>query len=160
MAVDVIIRSRRCGFSRLFLHLTALHRKFTVSFARVVLWKQWKKVRNELNGTHYYLGRRSHVPLPDIRFPTLPKWFTTPLRAHAKRSEMIHLPDGSSQPSSPIPSSSKHLEHDHALLESLYYSVFETRFVNTRPTGAWSSFPRYQTLPLRLPMTSDVGRGV
>jgi hypothetical protein len=78
---------------------------------------------------------RSHVPVPDIRFPTLPKWFTTPLRAHAKRADTIHLPDGSSQPSSPVPSSSKHLAHDHALLESLYYSVFETRFVNTRPTG-------------------------
>jgi len=106
-----------------------------VSFARVVLWKRWKKVRNEFNGIHYDFGQRSHLPVPDIRFPTLPKWFTTPLRAHAKRSEMIHLPDGSSRPSSPVPSSSKHLEHDHALLESLYYSVFETRFVNTRPTG-------------------------
>lgn len=80
-------------------------------------------------------GRQSHISTLDIRFPTLPKWFTTPLRAHAKRAEMIHLPDGSSQPSSPIPSSSKHLAHDHALLESLYYSVFEARFVNIRPTG-------------------------
>lgn len=71
----------------------------------------------------------------DIRFPTLPRWFTTPLRAHAKRAEMIHLPDGSSQPSSPTPSSSKDLPHDHALLESLYYSVFEARFVNIRPTA-------------------------
>lgn len=73
--------------------------------------------------------------ISDIRFPTLPKWFTTPLRAHAKRAEMIHLPDGSSQPSSPTPSNSKDLPHDHALLESLYYSVFEARFVNIRPTG-------------------------
>jgi len=149
MIVDVIIRSRRCGFSCLFLHLIAPHRKFTVSFVRVVLWKQWKKVRNELNDMHYDFGRRSHVPAPDIRFPTLPKWFTAPIRAHAKRSETIHLPDGSSQPSSPITSSSKHLEHDHALLESLYYSVFETRFVNTRPTGTRST-------SLQLTMTSDV----
>ena len=51
---------------------------------------------------------------------------------------MIHLPDGSSQPSSPVPSRSRDLGHDHALLESLYYSVFETRFVNTRPTGTLS----------------------
>ena len=135
MVVDIIVRSRCCGLSRLFLHLTALHRKFTVFFAQVVLWKQWKKVRNEFNGA-LLLWSKISPPVSDIRFPTLPKWFTTPLRAHAKRAEMIHLPDGSSQPSSPIPSSSKHLEHDHALLESLYYSVFETRFVNTRPTGA------------------------
>jgi len=135
--------------------LTSPRRKFTVSFARVALWKRWKKVRNDFESC-YGSGRRFHVPVSDIRFPTLPKWFTTPLRAHAKRSEMIHLPDGSSQPSSPIPSSSKHLEHDHALLESLYYSVFETRFVNTTPTGACSTFSGYRTCSPRLTMTYGV----
>ncbi|KAF9654185.1 hypothetical protein BDM02DRAFT_3125103 [Thelephora ganbajun] len=91
----------------------------------------------------------------DIRFPTLPKWFTTPLRAHAKRTDTVHLPDGSSQPSSPIPSSSKHVVHDHALLESLYYSVFETRFVNIRPTAicpAYASaiFRHVRSVPISL----------
>ena len=27
------------------------------------------------------------------------------------------------------------LDHDHALLESLYNAVFENRFINTAPTG-------------------------
>jgi len=70
----------------------------------------------------------------DIIFPTLPRWFTSPLRIRSKRSESIHHPTNPSHPSSPRPSSPEE-PHDHALLESLYYSVFESRFINLRPTA-------------------------
>lgn len=127
-------------------HLTSLRRRFIVFFVRVASWKQWKRVRYNLIERHSISWESHFHVISDIRFPTLPKWFTTPLRAHAKRTEMIHLPDGSSQPSSPTPSSSKDLAHDHALLESLYYSVFESRFVNIRPTG--TSFFIFQRMTM------------
>lgn len=49
------------------------------------------------------------------------------------------MPDGSVRRSAPPmspPPTPPRLEttHDHALLESLYYSVFETRFINLQPT--------------------------
>lgn len=71
----------------------------------------------------------------DILFPTLPTWFTAPLRARNKRSDSVHYPNGSHHR---IPSSQSDippLPHDHALLESLYYAVFENRFINLRPTA-------------------------
>ncbi|KAG2367791.1 hypothetical protein BDR07DRAFT_1326290 [Suillus spraguei] len=71
----------------------------------------------------------------DILFPTLPTWFTAPLRARNKRSDSVHYPNGShhrtDKPQPDIPP----LPHDHALLESLYYAVFENRFINLRPTA-------------------------
>ncbi|KAF8846045.1 hypothetical protein BDN67DRAFT_12654 [Paxillus ammoniavirescens] len=73
----------------------------------------------------------------DILFPALPSWFTAPLRVRNKRSDSIHHPNGSQHraetpPASPDPRSPA---HDHALLESLYYGVFENRFINLRPTA-------------------------
>jgi hypothetical protein len=71
----------------------------------------------------------------DIVFPILPRWFTQALRPKPKTSS-VHLPNGprgfnSSQNQSHKPAAF----HDHALLESLYYSVFEQRFINTKPSG-------------------------
>ncbi|KAJ7619183.1 hypothetical protein DFH06DRAFT_1235568 [Mycena polygramma] len=59
----------------------------------------------------------------DIIFPLLPKWFTAPLRARPRRS-----------------TSSDTTPHDHALLESLYKSVFESRFINLNPTAVLPSY--------------------
>lgn len=74
----------------------------------------------------------------DILFPTLPTWFTAPLRARNKRSDSVHYPNGSHHHIDKLPSSTPDiapLPHDHALLESLYYAVFENRFINLRPTA-------------------------
>ncbi|KAG1885491.1 hypothetical protein F4604DRAFT_1726396 [Suillus subluteus] len=74
----------------------------------------------------------------DILFPTLPTWFTAPLRARNKRSDSVHYPNGSHHHNGKTPSSQPDispLPHDHVLLESLYYAVFENRFINLRPTA-------------------------
>jgi hypothetical protein len=52
----------------------------------------------------------------DIIFPILPRWFTSALHQPIPNTE---LPPG----------------HDYALLEALFYSVFERRFINIKPTG-------------------------
>lgn len=76
--------------------------------------------------------------LQDILFPSLPRWYTTALRARDQKKAMVHLPDGSlrrSLPMSPPPTPPRDdAPHDHALLESLFNSVFETRFINREPT--------------------------
>ncbi|KAG8219521.1 hypothetical protein J3R82DRAFT_471 [Butyriboletus roseoflavus] len=72
----------------------------------------------------------------DIMFPTLPRWFTAPLRVRNKRSDSIHHPNGHRGATLPPPlTDSRPLPHDHVLLESLYYGVFENRFINLRPTA-------------------------
>ena len=79
--------------------------------------------------------------LSDIIFPTLPSWFTAPLRVRNKRSDSIHHPNGMHpREETPPPSSAgpTPLPHDHVLLESLYYGVFENRFINLRPTGGYA----------------------
>ncbi|KAF8973505.1 S-adenosyl-L-methionine-dependent methyltransferase [Flammula alnicola] len=87
----------------------------------------------------------------DIIFPTLPRWFTQALRARPLRSTSVRHPDGSrrghstmSSTSSPFSGTSKTPCHDHALLESLYRSIFENRFINLKPscnTGTCCPFP-------------------
>lgn len=57
----------------------------------------------------------------DIIFPVLPRWFTSALHPTA--------PDRIAPP-----------EHDYALLERLFYSVFERRFINLKPTSATSGY--------------------
>lgn len=138
MKVDVIVRGQGCSSKVYFASPDGLTQEIHRVLCPGGVMEAAEEGKERVERRNFW---SVSPPTPDIRFPTLPKWFTTPLRAHAKRTEMIHLPDGSSQPSSPIPSGSKHLDHDHALLESLYYSVFETRFVNTRPTGAPFTFP-------------------
>lgn len=90
----------------------------------------------------------------DVIFPTLPRWFTTALRARPLRNKPPRYPDSSNfhrgyptQPSSPsLSSSSVTPSHDHALLESLYQSVFEHRFINLKPS---SVLPIYLTTYFR-----------
>ncbi|KAI9570267.1 hypothetical protein HD554DRAFT_2085025 [Boletus coccyginus] len=94
----------------------------------------------------------------DIIFPTLPNWFTAPLRVRNKRSESIHHPNGMHhREETPPPSSvdSRSLPHDHVLLESLYYGVFENRFINLRPTAI---LPIHFTSNFRQVITAPVVR--
>ncbi|EJD52231.1 hypothetical protein AURDEDRAFT_134839 [Auricularia subglabra TFB-10046 SS5] len=58
----------------------------------------------------------------DVMFPTLPRSFTAKPR-HRRKAHKIN--------GEPIPMP----EHDHALLEHLFFSVFERRFINTKPTS-------------------------
>ncbi|KAJ4485041.1 hypothetical protein C8J55DRAFT_453032 [Lentinula edodes] len=78
----------------------------------------------------------------DIIFPSLPRWFTAPMRAKPRRSTSVHLPEGSVRGSisSSFESTSSTLNHDHALLESLHKSVFEHRFINMKPSALLPSY--------------------
>ncbi|KAJ7170037.1 hypothetical protein C8R46DRAFT_1090916 [Mycena filopes] len=77
----------------------------------------------------------------DVIFPLLPKWFTTPLRARPRRSTSVHYPDGTHRGLYPFSDTqSDTAPHDHALLESLYKSVFESRFINLSPTAILPSY--------------------
>ncbi|KAF8582196.1 hypothetical protein K439DRAFT_1661929 [Ramaria rubella] len=84
--------------------------------------------------------RTTNPPSPDIIFPVLPRSSTaTPHRHTATTLLPVQSPQGTRPPSSPgitkhlLPAS--HLEHDHAVLEALFYRVFERRFINTQPTA-------------------------
>ncbi|KAG6837675.1 hypothetical protein H0H93_004951 [Arthromyces matolae] len=74
---------------------------------------------------------------PDVMFPQLPRWFTSALRCRARSDASVHYPNGSrrNHSSPPVTPSLNVPAHDHALLESLNNSVFEHRFINTKPTG-------------------------
>ena len=73
----------------------------------------------------------------DAVFPRLPRWFTTALRSRPSRAQAVYFPDGSrtQNDSQLLTSSLDTPSHDHALLESLYKSVFEHRFINLKPSG-------------------------
>ncbi len=74
----------------------------------------------------------------DIIFPVLPRWFTEPLRANDPFSSTRHSSDSSSfaLPSQPLTPVEK-APHEHVILEFLFKSVFESRFVNMKPTGSF-----------------------
>ena len=79
----------------------------------------------------------SFFTVADAVFPYLPRWFTTALRSRPSRAQAVYFPDGSGIQNDP-PLSTSLLDtssHDHALLESLYKSVFEQRFINLKPSG-------------------------
>ncbi|KAH9081724.1 hypothetical protein EDB83DRAFT_2334409 [Lactarius deliciosus] len=57
----------------------------------------------------------------DIIFPVLPRWFTEPLRANGRSSSVRSTIIGK-------------VHHEHVLLEYLFNSVFESRFINMKPT--------------------------
>jgi len=73
----------------------------------------------------------------DAVFPYLPRWFTTALRSPPSRAQAVYFPGGSRTQNDPqlAPSSLDTPPHDHALLESLFKSVFEQRFINLKPSG-------------------------
>ncbi|KAF7964764.1 hypothetical protein HWV62_3146 [Athelia sp. TMB] len=68
-----------------------------------------------------------------------------PLRARVKRTPSVYPSNGHQRSSSskpkplPAPPTDHSLPHDHALLEALYCSVFENRFINMRPTQVKSA---------------------
>ncbi|ESK90917.1 S-adenosyl-L-methionine-dependent methyltransferase [Moniliophthora roreri MCA 2997] len=76
----------------------------------------------------------------DVMFPSLPRWFTASLRARPRRSTSVHLPDGTLRGIPGIESLSESPSHDHSLLESLYTSVFEHRFINMKPSALLPSY--------------------
>ncbi|KAJ7361581.1 hypothetical protein DFH08DRAFT_844607 [Mycena albidolilacea] len=83
----------------------------------------------------------------DVIFPLLPKWFTAPLRARQRRATSVHYPNGTHRGLYPFSDTqSDTTPHDHALLESLYKSVFESRFINLSPTAI---LPNYFTTYFR-----------
>ncbi|KAF4622885.1 hypothetical protein D9613_002243 [Agrocybe pediades] len=92
----------------------------------------------------------------DIIFPSLPRWFTQALRNRPR--QFTRHPERPSEFSSSPPrhptsistiDASYDIEvpsHDHALIESLYNSIFDNRFINMRPT---SVLPNYLTTYFR-----------
>lgn len=82
---------------------------------------------------------------PDAIFPILPRWYTNPLRAHARGPSTIY-PGAVQQPSS-YPSSfdTSELAHEHELLETLYHDVWSNRFIN--PTPSCESSPTVTARP-------------
>ncbi|EGN93139.1 hypothetical protein SERLA73DRAFT_190006 [Serpula lacrymans var. lacrymans S7.3] len=107
------------------------------SIGRAVPENKWGVIFEEVNRVLRPDGV-AEVLEHDIVFPTLPRWFTAPLRVRNKRADSVHYPSSSSQrPATPPPPSPEDTKppHDHALLESLYYAVFENRFINLRPTA-------------------------
>ncbi|KAI9460513.1 hypothetical protein BJY52DRAFT_1262153 [Lactarius psammicola] len=72
----------------------------------------------------------------DIIFPVLPRWFTEPLRANGRSNGVrpnLSDPSTPALPSPPLPLVEK-AHHEHVLLEYLFNSVFESRFINMKPT--------------------------
>ncbi|KAK7058419.1 hypothetical protein VNI00_002053 [Paramarasmius palmivorus] len=76
----------------------------------------------------------------DVIFPALPRWFTASLRVRPRRTTSVHLPDGTLRGHPGVESLSESPSHDHALLESLYTSVFEHRFINMKPSALLPSY--------------------
>ncbi|GBE77747.1 hypothetical protein SCP_0106290 [Sparassis crispa] len=75
----------------------------------------------------------------DIIFPLLPRWFTDPLRAYA-RGPSMHFPDGTQHFSRNSCAQSEDGEHEHELLESLFFAVHDNRFINRTPTSLLPSY--------------------
>ncbi|KAK0465575.1 uncharacterized protein EV420DRAFT_1514980 [Desarmillaria tabescens] len=101
------------------------------SIARGVPENKWDVLFDEINRI-LRPGGCVEILEDDLVFPYLPRWFTAPLRARPRRSTSVHFPDDT--PIQDMPS------HDHALLESLYKSVFEHRFINMKPSALLPSY--------------------
>ncbi|TFK36969.1 hypothetical protein BDQ12DRAFT_686169 [Crucibulum laeve] len=111
------------------------------SIAKGVPENKWGVLFEEINRVLRPSGSVEIIE-DDVVFPTLPRWFTNALRARPRRDTSVHFPNGSQRgyPTSPTPSSQNMPSHDHALLESLNNSVFEHRFINTKPTAVLPSY--------------------
>ena len=77
----------------------------------------------------------------DIIFPILPRWFTEPLRANEPFSSARQSGD-SFNPALPflVLTPVEKAPHEHVILEFLFNSVFESRFINMKPTGLFAFF--------------------
>lgn len=111
------------------------------SIARGVPENKWNVLFDEINRI-LRPGGCVEILEDDLVFPYLPRWFTAPLRARPRRSTSVHFPDGSQRryPSPPDTPIQEMPSHDHALLESLYKSVFEHRFINMKPSALLPSY--------------------
>ncbi|KAG7099625.1 hypothetical protein E1B28_001453 [Marasmius oreades] len=110
------------------------------SIASGVPENKWDVLFDEINRVLRPGGSIEFIE-DDVFFPSLPRWFTTSLRVRPRRATSVHLPDGSLRGSVPYPDISVECpSHDHALLESLYTSVFEHRFINTKPSALLPSY--------------------
>ncbi|KAI0375218.1 hypothetical protein BV20DRAFT_1048391 [Pilatotrama ljubarskyi] len=71
----------------------------------------------------------------DAIFPVLPRWYTDPLRAHARGPSTIY-PGAIQQPLSyPEPFDTSKLAHEHEFLETLFNDVWANRFINPTPSS-------------------------
>ncbi|CAL1695096.1 unnamed protein product [Somion occarium] len=117
---------------------------------------KWPSVYEEINRVLRPGGAIEQIE-EDAIFPTVPRWFTAPLHAQVKRPS-AHFPDGTQRSLLPIPTVSTAHSHDHALLEFLFMSVFENRFLNRTPSsvlpGYFSAIFRHVLMPpvLNFPM--------
>jgi SAM-dependent methyltransferase len=115
------------------------------SIARSVPENKWGMLFEEVNRI-LRPGGAVEVCEEDIIFPRLPRWFTSPLRSRLDRGASVHLPDTAQRVQTPKlhdtddQNDSDDDKHDHALLESLYKSVFWNRFINTTPTAVLPSY--------------------
>ncbi|THH12799.1 hypothetical protein EW146_g7352 [Bondarzewia mesenterica] len=115
-----------------------------IGIARGVPENKWSSLFEEI---HRVLEPDGSVEISeeDIIFPVLPRWFTEPLHAKAQCSSTIQPANGSihvSIPSpSPLSSPSSQPPHEHALLELLFNSVYESRFINMKPTAPLMPLP-------------------
>ncbi|KII93159.1 hypothetical protein PLICRDRAFT_99692 [Plicaturopsis crispa FD-325 SS-3] len=120
------------------------------SIARGVPENKWNVLFDEVNRV-LRPGGIVEVHEQDIIFPTLPRWFTAPLRVRTRRADSIYRPNG---PPPPVHNDTRNQPaHDHALLESLFNSVFESRFISRRPTAV---LPIYFTPYFRQVISSPV----
>ncbi|GJE86211.1 S-adenosyl-L-methionine-dependent methyltransferase [Phanerochaete sordida] len=93
---------------------------------------KWHHIFDEINRVLKPGGHVEQIE-EDGRFPTLPRWFTQPLHNAVKRASHKNNAELMAQIKYyEVPAS---LPHDHALLEQLFYSVFENRFINSRPSS-------------------------
>ncbi|KAF9270626.1 hypothetical protein L218DRAFT_889210 [Marasmius fiardii PR-910] len=110
------------------------------SIASGVPENKWDVLFDEINRVLRPGGSVEFIE-DDMMFPSLPRWFTTSLRVRPRRATSVHLPDGSLRGGNPCTDVSAECpSHDHALLESLYTSVFEHRFINTKPSAMLPSY--------------------
>ncbi|KAL0951559.1 hypothetical protein HGRIS_008241 [Hohenbuehelia grisea] len=115
------------------------------SIARGVPENKWGTLFDEINRV-LQPGGAIEILEDDIIFPMLPRWFTAPLRHRARRTSSVHFPGDFERAPSPPPPTTVAPVHDHSLLESLFASVFSSRFINLKPTAV---LPSYFTIYFR-----------
>ncbi|KAI0068108.1 S-adenosyl-L-methionine-dependent methyltransferase [Artomyces pyxidatus] len=106
-----------------------------VNIARGVPEHKWSSLFEEI---HRVMQPDGFIEIieEDIIFPILPRWFTEPLHAKVSAAKATPgSPTGTAElPSPPLTPADK-TPHEHALLELLFDSIYENRFINMRPTA-------------------------
>ncbi|KAI0045204.1 S-adenosyl-L-methionine-dependent methyltransferase [Auriscalpium vulgare] len=109
-----------------------------VKIARGVPEHKWSSLFEEI---HRVLQPDGFIEVieEDIIFPVLPRWFTEPLHVKTPSTTTPAKPtngaSGAPPPSPPPPIPVNMGSHDHAFLELLFESIFESRFINMKPTA-------------------------